>query len=103
MKIVEISASLGNDLKRYNVFKQVSMEKQPFSTGYESILYGVTKGTDIVQTNAPTNILVDIDGNPIGNSEPVYFGIRVYPFISMEQYISCNNNNIRYGKLYDLQ
>ena len=102
MKIVEISASLGNGLKRYNVFEKVSMSRQPFSFN-ESVLYGVTKPTDIVQTNAPTNILVDIDGNPIGNSEPVYFGIRVYPFISMEQNISCNNNNITYGKLYDLR
>ena len=101
MKIVEISASLGNDLKRYNVFEQVSMKRQPF-TERETILYGVTKGTDIVQTNAPTNILIDIDSNPIDNSEPVYFGIRVYPFISMTQQISCNNNTISYGEVIEL-
>ena len=102
MKIVEISASLGNGLKRYNTLTKVSMEKQPFSTGWEYVLYGITKGTDIVQTNAPTNILVDIDGNPIGNNEPVYFGIRVYPFVSINQQISCNNNNISYGKVYEI-
>ena len=103
MKFVEISASLGNGLKRYNVFTQVSMEKQPFSTRWVRVLYGVTKPTDIVQTNTPTNILVDIDGNPIGTSEPVYFGIRVYPFISLwYQNISCNNNNFSYGDNFEL-
>ena len=102
MKIVEISASLGNGLKRYNSLVEVSMSKQPF-TSRETILYGVTKPTDIVQTNTPTNRLLDDDSNPIDNSQPVYFGIRVYPFISMEQNISCNNNNISYGKLYGLK
>ena len=101
MKIVEISASLGNGLKRYNVFEKVSISKQPF-TDRVATLYGVTKPTDIVQTNEPTNILVDIDGNPIGNSEPVYFGIRVYPFISARQQVSCGNNNITYGRFYGL-
>ena len=99
MKIVEISASLGNGLKRYNVFEQVSIPKQPF-TQQESVLYGITKPTDIVQTNEPTNILVDAEGNPIGNSEPVYFGIRVYPFISVNQQIICNNNTITYGEVF---
>ena len=102
MKIVEISASLGNGLKRYNVFEQVSISKQPF-TEEETILYGVTKPTDVVQTNAPTNILVDFNGNPIGNSQPVYFGIRVYPFISMLEQISCNNNIISYDEIFNLR
>ena len=102
MKIVEISASLGNGLKRYNAFTEVSMSKQPF-TRRRPVLYGITKPTDIVQTNAPTNILIDVDGNPIGDSEPVYFGIRVYPFISMKQDISCNNNTISYSGVFGLQ
>lgn len=101
MKIVEISASLGNGLKRYNAFEQVSISKQPFEQRTRA-LYGVTKGTDIIQTNAPTNILVDVEGNPIGNSQPVYFGIRVYPFISLNQDFSCENNNISYGEFYQL-
>ena len=101
MKIVEISASLGNGLKRYNAFVKVSMSEQPF-TKQVMVLYGVTKPTDIVQTNTPTNILIDEDGNPIGDSQPVYFGIRVYPFISELQQISCNNNSISYGELFGL-
>ena len=99
MKIVEISATLGNELKRYNVFTEVSTSKQPFTTK-KSVLYGVTKPTDIIQTNEPTNILVDEEGNPIDDSEDVYFGIRVYPYISMRQDISCNNNTISYGEVY---
>lgn len=101
MKIVEISASLGNGLKRYNSFEKVSISKQPF-TNRLTVLYGVTKGTDIVQTNAPTNILIDVNGNPIGNSQPVYFGIRVYPFISERQNVNCNNNILSYGQLFGL-
>ena len=101
MKIVEISASLGNDLKRYNVLEKVLISKYPF-TEQISVLYGVTKPTDIVQTNAPTNILIDKDGNPIGDSETVYFGIRVYPFISEQQRIRCDNNNITYGEVFGL-
>ena len=101
MNIVEISASLGNGLKRYNVFEQVSISSQPF-TQRASVLYGVKKPTDVVQTNAPTNILVDVNGSPIGNSKPVYFGIRVYPFISARQQVSCGNNNITYGRYYGL-
>ena len=101
MNIVEISGSLGNGLKRYNVFEKVSMSRQPF-TQRSSILYGITKPTDIVQINEPTNILVDAEGNPIRNSKPVYFGIRVYPFISMSQQISVENNNISYGRAYGL-
>ena len=102
MKIVEISASLGNGLKRYNAFTEVSMSKQPF-TRRRPVLYGITKPTDIVQTNAPTNILIDGDDNPIDDSQDVYFGIRVYPFISMKQEISCKNNNISYGEVYELR
>ena len=101
MNIVEISGSLGNGLKRYNVFEQVSISNQPFTTR-ASVLYGVTKPTDIVQTYQPTNILVDAEGNLIGNSKPVYFGIRVYPFISARQQVSCGNNNITYGRYYGL-
>lgn len=101
MKIVEISASLGNGLKRYNSFEKVSISKQPF-TNRLTVLYGVTKGTDIVQTNAPTNILIDVNDNPIGNSQPVYFGIRVYPFISERQNVSCDNNTLSYGQLFGL-
>ena len=76
MNIVEINGSLGNGLKRYNVFEQVAVSSQPF-TQRASVLYGVIKPTDIVQTYQPTNILVDAENNPIGNSKPVYFGIRV--------------------------
>ena len=101
MNIVEINGSLGNGLKRYNVFEQVSISSQPF-TQRASVLYGVTKPTDIVQTYPPTNILVDAEGNRIGNSKPVYFGIRVYPFISARQQVSCGNNNITYGRYYGL-
>ena len=101
MKIVEISASLGNGLKGYNTLTKVSISEQPFEQR-TTVLYGVTKPTDIVQTNAPTNILIDINGNPIGNSQPFYFGIRVYPFISELQNFSCNNNTISYGELLDL-
>ena len=101
MNIVEISVSLGNGLKRYNVFEQVSISSQPF-TQRASVLYGVKKPTDVVQTNQPTNILVDVNGSPIGNSKPVYFGIRVYPFISARQQVSCGNNNITYGRYYGL-
>ena len=101
MNIVEISASLGNGLKRYNVFEQVSISSQPF-TQRASVLYGLKKPTDVVQTNAPTNILVDVNGSPIGNSKPVYFGIRVYPFISARQSVSFGNNNITYGRYYGL-
>ena len=101
MNIVEINESLGNGLKRYNVFEQVSTSAQPF-TQRASVLYGVIKPTDVVQTNAPTNILVDVNGSPIGNSKPVYFGIRVYPFISARQQVSCGNNNITYGRYYGL-
>ena len=101
MNIVEISGSLGNGLKRYNVYEQVSISKQPF-TERASVLYGLKKPTDIVQTNAPTNILVDVNGSPIGNSKPVYFGIRVYPFISARQQVSCGNNTITYGRYYGL-
>ena len=101
MNIVEINGSLGNGLKRYNVFEQVSISSQPF-TQRASVLYGVKKPTDVVQTNAPTNILVDAEGNLIGNSKPVYFGIRVYPFISARQQVSCGNNNITYGRYYGL-
>ena len=101
MNIVEISGSLGNGLKRYNVFEQVSISSQPF-TQRASVLYGVIKPTDVVQTNAPTNILVDAEGNLIRNSKPVYFGIRVYPFISARQQVSCGNNNITYGRYYGL-
>ena len=101
MNIVEINASLGNGLKRYNVFEQVSISNQPF-TQRASVLYGVTKPTDIVQTYPPTNILMDSNNKPIGNSKPVYFGIRVYPFISARQQVSCGNNNITYGRYYGL-
>ena len=101
MNIVEISSSLGNGLKRYNVFEQVSISNQPF-TSRASVLYGVIKPTDVVQTNTPTNILVDAENNLIGNSKPVYFGIRVYPFISARQQVSCGNNNITYGRYYGL-
>ena len=101
MNIVEINGSLGNGLKRYNVFEQVSISSQPF-TSRASVLYGVIKPTDVVQTNTPTNILVDAEGSPIGNSKPVYFGIRVYPFISARQQVSCGNNNITYGRYYGL-
>lgn len=101
MNIVEISVSLGNGLKRYNALTQVSISKQPFKIRL-STLYGVTKPTDIVQTYEPTNILVDADGNPIGNRQPVYFGIRVYPFISMSQQISCDNNIVSYGQVFGL-
>ena len=101
MNIVEINGSLGNGLKRYNVFEQVSISNQPFTTR-ASVLYGVIKPTDVVQTNTPTNILVDAEGSPIGNSKPVYFGIRVYPFISARQQVSCGNNNITYGRYYGL-
>lgn len=101
MKIVEISASLGHGLKRYNSLEKVSISKQPFRIRL-SVLYGITKGIDIVQTNAPTNILIDVDGNPIGNSQPVYFGIRVYPFISERQNVSCENNILSYGQLFGL-
>ena len=101
MNIVEISGSLGNGLKRYNVFEQVSISKQPF-TQRASVLYGVIKPTDVVQTNQPTNILVDAENNLIGNSKPVYFGIRVYPFISARQQVSFGNNNITYGRYYGL-
>ena len=99
MNIVEISSSLGNGLKRYNVYEQVSISKQPF-TERASVLYGVTKPTDIVQTYPPTNILMDSNNKPIGNSKPVYFGIRVYPFISARQQVSWGNNNITYGRFY---
>lgn len=98
MNIVEISGSLGNGLKRYNVFEQVSISHQPF-TQRASVLYGVTKPTDIVQTYPPTNILMDSNNKPIGNSKPVYFGIRVYPFISMSQNFSCENNILTYGQV----
>ena len=101
MNIVEINGSLGNGLKRYNVFEQVSISNQPF-TQRASVLYGITKPTDVVQTYQPTNILVDVNGSPIGNSKPVYFGIRVYPFISARQQVSCGNNNITYGRYYGL-
>ena len=101
MKFVEISASLGNDLKRYNVLQRVSRTYQPY-TERIGVLYGVTKGTDIVQTNAPTNILIDYKDNPIDNSEPFYFGIRVYPFISALQDVTCNNKTISYGELFGL-
>ena len=101
MNIVEINASLGNGLKRYNVYEQVSISKQPF-TERASVLYGIIKPTDVVQTYPPTNILVDAEGNRIGNSKPVYFGIRVYPFISARQQVSCGNNNITYGRYYGL-
>ena len=101
MNIVEISGSLGNGLKRYNVYEQVSISKQPF-TERASVLYGLTKPTDIVQTYPPTNILVDVNGAPIGNSKPVYFGIRVYPFISARQQVNCGNNTITYGRFYGL-
>ena len=101
MNIVEISGSLGNGLKRYNVYEQVSISKQPF-TERASVLYGVTKPTDIVQTYPPTNILMDSNNKPIGNNKPVYFGIRVYPFISARQQVSCGNNNITYGRFYGI-
>ena len=101
MNIVEISGSLGNGLKRYNVFEQVSISHQPF-TQRASVLYGLTKPTDIVQTYPPTNILMDSNNKPIGNSKPVYFGIRVYPFISARQQVNCGNNNITYGRFYGL-
>ena len=101
MNIVEINGSLGNGLKRYNVFEQVSISSQPF-TQRASVLYGLKKPTDVVQTNQPTNILVDVNGSPIGNSKPVYFGIRVYPFISARQQVSFGNNNITYGRYYGL-
>ena len=101
MNIVEINGSLGNGLKRYNVFEQVSISSQPF-TQRASVLYGVIMPTDVVQTYQPTNILVDVNGSPIGNSKPVYFGIRVYPFISARQQVSCGNNTITYGRYYGL-
>ena len=101
MNIVEINGSLGNGLKRYNVFEQVAVSNQPF-TQRASVLYGVIKPTDVVQTYPPTNILVDAENNLIGNSKPVYFGIRVYPFISARQQVSFGNNNITYGRYYGL-
>ena len=101
MNIVEINGSLGNGLKRYNVFEQVAVSSQPF-TQRASVLYGVIKPTDVVQTYNPTNILVDAENNLIGNSKPVYFGIRVYPFISARQEVSFNNNNISYGRYFGL-
>ena len=101
MNIVEINGSLGNGLKRYNVYEQVSISNQPFTTR-ASVLYGVIKPTDVVQTYQPTNILVDAENNLIGNSKPVYFGIRVYPFISARQQVSFGNNNITYGRYYGL-
>lgn len=99
MKTVEIRGKLNNNFKRYNIFYDLNPNQVLTHYHHFPILYGFNKGTDIVQTSSPTNILIDGNNNPIGTSEPVYFGIRVHPFCFQDQYVSFVNGSVEYLEL----